>query len=186
MSLFDKLVNRETVSSLGVPTSLWTDEHQACLHEGMILAMKENPDWTEEEVRKEIKRQVESLLHKKSILCKACERDVATLPNEYGPQALGDRVCADCFWDFRKEYPALLHQSQQTDFHSICLHAFCQTCGEHVSACSICQSQRAYHLGHCKDCYKEFRIHGRNFKVYYTDKNPLFQCEVCESKDASQ
>ena len=59
---FQKIVNVETVASFGVDMSVWGEDEQASLHEGMILAMKENPDWTEEEVKKECAKQVNQIL----------------------------------------------------------------------------------------------------------------------------
>lgn len=60
--LFQKIVTKEFVATLGIDMSLWGDEEQSSLHEGMILAMKENPDWTEEEVKEECKNQVDRIL----------------------------------------------------------------------------------------------------------------------------
>jgi hypothetical protein len=59
---FQTIVNKETVESFGIDMSLWGEEEQRLLHEGMILAMKENPDWTEEEVRVECENQVDNIL----------------------------------------------------------------------------------------------------------------------------
>jgi hypothetical protein len=62
--IFQKVVTKETVAALGTDMTQWTDDDQAHLYEGMILACKENPDWTEEEVKAECKRQVELILYK--------------------------------------------------------------------------------------------------------------------------
>ena len=60
--LFQKFVNKEFVSTLGIDMSLWGEEEQAELHECMILIMKENPDWTEEDVKCECEEQVDTIL----------------------------------------------------------------------------------------------------------------------------
>jgi hypothetical protein len=180
MSLFDKLVNDYTVEHLGVNMSLWTSENQSLLREGMILAMKENPDWTEDEVLEEIRRQVSRIVPS---ICEACHADYATMPNEYGPDDLGDRVCADCFWDFRKEYRYLVHQSHQKSSPSTYLYAFCQGCGDHVSACVACEKRTEYHVGHCKDCYMEFHQRGDILQKTNANSAPLFICKACETKD---
>jgi hypothetical protein len=62
MSTFDVLVSKETVGSFGIDMSLWGDHEQKLLTEGMILAWKENPDWTEEEAKKECEEQVHQIL----------------------------------------------------------------------------------------------------------------------------
>jgi hypothetical protein len=61
MSSFGKIVNRETVLSFGVKPSEWDDEDQALLHESMILAWKENPDWTDEQATEACKKQVDRI-----------------------------------------------------------------------------------------------------------------------------
>jgi hypothetical protein len=61
-TLFQTLVNRETVATFGIDMSLWTEGYQAQLNEGMSLALKENPEWTEEEARDECRSQVEAIL----------------------------------------------------------------------------------------------------------------------------
>lgn len=60
--LFEKIVNREFVASLGIDMSLWGEGEQRLLHEGMILAMKENPEWTEDDVKEECENQVDNIL----------------------------------------------------------------------------------------------------------------------------
>jgi hypothetical protein len=60
-SAFHKIVNRETVLGFGVKPSEWDDEDQADLHEAMILAWKENPDWTNEQANEACKKQVERI-----------------------------------------------------------------------------------------------------------------------------
>jgi hypothetical protein len=62
MSKFDTVVSKETVSSFGIDMSLWGDHEQKLLTEGMILAWKENPDWTEEEAKEECEEQVHQIL----------------------------------------------------------------------------------------------------------------------------
>lgn len=61
-SSFSNIVNRETVLSFGVKPSEWDEDDQASLHEAMILAWKENPDWTDEEATAACKEQVEQIL----------------------------------------------------------------------------------------------------------------------------
>lgn len=63
--LFAKLVTREKVLSFKVDPEFWTDEEQTLLHEGMVIAWKENPEWTEEEATEAMREQVEELLYKK-------------------------------------------------------------------------------------------------------------------------
>jgi hypothetical protein len=62
MTEFEKIVNRETLTSFGIDLSVWKDEHQKLLEEGMILAWKENPSWTEDEAKAECRKQVTSIL----------------------------------------------------------------------------------------------------------------------------
>lgn len=64
-SMFSRIVTREKVLSFKVDPEFWTDEEQTLLHEGMILAWKENPEWTEEEATDDMREQVEELLYKK-------------------------------------------------------------------------------------------------------------------------
>ena len=59
---FDSLVSRETIASFGVDMTFWGEEEQSLLREGMILAMKENPEWTEEQVKKACEEQVDDIL----------------------------------------------------------------------------------------------------------------------------
>jgi hypothetical protein len=58
MSSIDNVVNKQTVASFGIDMSVWDDNHQARLQEGMILAWKENPEWTEKEAKHECLQQV--------------------------------------------------------------------------------------------------------------------------------
>lgn len=62
MSKFDQIVNKETVASFGIHPDLWSDAHQRLLHEGMILAWKENPEWTDEQATKECRKQTNQIL----------------------------------------------------------------------------------------------------------------------------
>jgi hypothetical protein len=62
MSKFEAVVSKETVSSFGVDMSLWGDYEHELLTECMILAWKENPDWTEEDAKEECKEQVHQIL----------------------------------------------------------------------------------------------------------------------------
>ena len=65
MSLFFSVVNRETVLSFGVAEADWDEDEQADLHEAMILAWKENPDWTKEQATAHCKTLVKrTLFHK--------------------------------------------------------------------------------------------------------------------------
>ena len=57
MSDFDSVVNKETVASFGIDMSVWDDHLQRSLYEAMILAWKENPEWTEEEAKKGCREQ---------------------------------------------------------------------------------------------------------------------------------
>ena len=183
MSLFYKLVTFETVERLGAPMHNWSEDNQALLREGMILAMKEHPDWTEEEVLEEMDRQIQGMI-KNWPICGACEADYATMPNEYGPDAVGERVCADCFWDFQKECRYLLPLVRaSTKSSSVSLHAFCQGCGDPVKACLACEKRTVYHLGHCKDCYPRFRNAGELINMYRKDAAPLFLCKGCEAQN---
>jgi hypothetical protein len=61
-NLFQTVVNRETVASFGIDMSLWTEGYQAELNEGMILALKENPEWTEDQARDACRSQVKAIL----------------------------------------------------------------------------------------------------------------------------
>lgn len=63
--MFSRIVTREKVLSFKVDPEFWTDDEQTLLHEGMILAWKENPEWTEEEATDAMREQVEELLYKK-------------------------------------------------------------------------------------------------------------------------
>jgi hypothetical protein len=62
---FARIVSRETVLGFKVDPEYWTDAEQTLLHEGMILAWKENPDWTNEEALKVCKEHVENILFNK-------------------------------------------------------------------------------------------------------------------------
>ncbi len=62
MSSFENVVNRETVASFGIDMSIWGDEQENLLHESMILAWKENPDWTEKEAKHACLQQVMGIL----------------------------------------------------------------------------------------------------------------------------
>ena len=64
-SKFARIVTRETVLGFKVDPDFWTDAEQALFHEGMILAWKENPDWTDEEAVNVCKEHVESILFNK-------------------------------------------------------------------------------------------------------------------------
>jgi hypothetical protein len=59
---FDEVVNRQTVESVGFDMSLWTDKLQVLLRESMILAWKENPDWTEEQAKTACREQAKDIL----------------------------------------------------------------------------------------------------------------------------
>jgi hypothetical protein len=61
MASFQRIVNRETVLTFGVKPCDWDDEDQAQLHEAMILAWKENPDWTDEQATEACKKQVDRI-----------------------------------------------------------------------------------------------------------------------------
>jgi hypothetical protein len=61
MSSFERIVSRETVLSFGV--NEWDEEDQTQLHEAMILAWKEHPDWTDEEAKEACEEQVECILY---------------------------------------------------------------------------------------------------------------------------
>ena len=63
MSSFQRIVSRESVLSFGISTADWDDDDQAYLHEAMILAWKENPDWTDEEATAACKNQVERIVY---------------------------------------------------------------------------------------------------------------------------
>lgn len=63
MSSFFSIVNRETVLSFGVKPCDWDEDDQAYLHEAMIIAWKENPDWTDEEAKAACKEQVDRILY---------------------------------------------------------------------------------------------------------------------------
>jgi len=62
MSNFESIVSKETVVSLGFDMSLWGDQEHKLLTEGMILAWKENPDWTDEQLKEECEEQVHQIL----------------------------------------------------------------------------------------------------------------------------
>lgn len=62
MSSFHRIVNRETVLGFGVKPTEWDDDDQALLNECMILASKENPDWTDEEATEACRKQVDRIL----------------------------------------------------------------------------------------------------------------------------
>ncbi len=62
MSNFESVVSKETVASFGFDMSLWGDQEHTLLREGMILAWKENPDWTEKDARQECRSQVNQIL----------------------------------------------------------------------------------------------------------------------------
>jgi hypothetical protein len=64
-SKFARIVSRETVLGFKVDPEFWTDVEQSLLHEGMILACKESPEWTEEEVLNACEKQVEIILFNK-------------------------------------------------------------------------------------------------------------------------
>ena len=59
MSNFNSIVSNETVSSLGLNMSLWGDEEQSRLREVMLLLCKENPEWTDREMKDECENQIE-------------------------------------------------------------------------------------------------------------------------------
>jgi len=61
--LFQKIVTKETVASFGTDMTHWSEEDQASLFERMVLACKENPDWTEDQVKEECEEQVECILY---------------------------------------------------------------------------------------------------------------------------
>jgi hypothetical protein len=61
-SSFQRIVNCETVLGFGIKPAEWDDEDQADLHECMILAWKENPDWTDEEATEACAEQVDRIL----------------------------------------------------------------------------------------------------------------------------
>ncbi len=62
MSFFFEITSRETVATFGIDMRNWTANEEAYLHEVMILAMKEHPDWTKEEALAECRRQVSMIL----------------------------------------------------------------------------------------------------------------------------
>jgi hypothetical protein len=63
-ALFQKVI-KEFVGTLGYNMAEWSDADQASLSEGMVLVCKENPDWTEEQVKGECKKQVDKLFYAK-------------------------------------------------------------------------------------------------------------------------
>jgi hypothetical protein len=180
MSLFDKLVTLDTVESFGIDMSVWTEDMQASLYEGMVLAMKENPDWTEDEARHECRMQVLDILYgPEDPRCNACSTNDATMPNDFGPDDLGDRVCADCYWDLRKEFRHLRYISEQKSRH---FHVFCQTCGEEVKACCSCEKRSGtYYMDHCKDCYDLLHTTGEPARAHSAKEAAVFLCSGCES-----
>jgi hypothetical protein len=80
MSSFEKIVNKETVASFGIDMSVWDDKQQALLHESMILAWKENPDWTEKEAKD------------------ACLQQIMAIHEEWFRENLGFLVMQACHW----------------------------------------------------------------------------------------
>lgn len=63
--LFQKIVTKDTVASFGTDMTQWSEADHSLFFECMVLSCKENPDWTEEEVKAECQEQVDSILQDK-------------------------------------------------------------------------------------------------------------------------
>lgn len=62
MEKFNSVVCREKVLSFGVDPAFWTEKEQTSLTECMVLAWKENPDWTEEQATAACREQTNEIL----------------------------------------------------------------------------------------------------------------------------
>lgn len=62
--IFQKVVSKEFVATLGIDMSVWGEDEQNDLHERMTILLKDNPDLTdEEEVKEECENQVDLILY---------------------------------------------------------------------------------------------------------------------------
>ncbi len=59
---FFELTSPRTLKSFGIDLREWNQNDQQLLHEGMILSLKEHPEWTHEEALAECRRQVLAIL----------------------------------------------------------------------------------------------------------------------------
>lgn len=61
MSYFNELVSLKNVIACGVTPGTWTQNDQSLLTESMMLACKENPDWTIDEAKNGCARIIEHI-----------------------------------------------------------------------------------------------------------------------------
>ena len=83
--IFQSVVNQDTVYGFGIPRELWSERHQADLHECMILLFKENPDWTHEQATDRCREEVYEILWR-------------ALKQTYGLLVL-ECTCYKTYWD---------------------------------------------------------------------------------------
>lgn len=116
-SNFARVVTREKVLSFKVDPEFWTDEEQSQLHEIMILAWKENPEWTEEVATEAMREHVEELLYKKFRQYFAV---LVTTANVYGMRT------QDAFKTYRQKgvYALIKELNDLTELTMFCEHFY--------------------------------------------------------------
>jgi hypothetical protein len=116
-SMFSRIVTREKVLSFKVDSEFWTDNEQSQLHEFMILAWKENPDWTEEEATEAMREQVEELLYRKF------RQHFGVLINEASVYGMRTQ---DAFKIYRQKgvYALIKELNELTEFTKFCHHFY--------------------------------------------------------------